>query len=111
MIIKIIIITAPPEVVVTPTKLPIIGSGAKNNIALECKASGDQPLSVTWFKDGQPVTSDGHVFVLSGNVLLVNGPLTAADLGTYMCTANNPLGSAQASASGKHFYFCFCFSY
>merc|ERR1712150_13657 len=50
----------------------------------------------TWYKDGAPVASNGHTFVLPGNVLLVN-QATVADHGVYTCTASNPVGTASAS--------------
>ena len=39
---------------VTPTKINVVPGST--NIAIECKASGDAPLTVSWSKDGQPIT-------------------------------------------------------
>ena len=45
--------------------------------------------------------SNGHVFILPGNVLLVN-QATGADFGSYTCTASNAEGSAHASTYGRY---------
>ena len=39
---------------VTPTKINVVPGST--NIVIECKASGDAPLTVSWSKDGQPIT-------------------------------------------------------
>jgi len=41
----------PPEVDVTPTSYAI--EEGKTALALTCNADGDEPLNVTWSKDGQ----------------------------------------------------------
>ncbi|KAK3608932.1 hypothetical protein CHS0354_023105 [Potamilus streckersoni] len=88
---------APPEVTVVPEKIQLTPS--TTNIVIECKASGDDPLNVKWTKDGVEITSDGHHFILPGNVLLVNNPEVNIDVGVYMCTASNQLGSAVATST------------
>ena len=43
------------------------------------------------------------MFILPGNVLLVN-QATTADFGSYKCTASNPYGTAQSTSYGKLLY-------
>ncbi|KAL3885578.1 hypothetical protein ACJMK2_025629, partial [Sinanodonta woodiana] len=90
-------VKSPPEVTVVPEKIQLTPSTA--NLVIECKVVGDDPLNVKWTKDGAEITSDGHRFILPGNVLLVNNPKVAVDVGDYMCTASNPLGAAVATST------------
>ncbi|XP_053386908.1 titin-like [Mercenaria mercenaria] len=88
-------VKVPAEVTVIPDKIAVVPGAT--NIALECKAAGDPPLTVEWFKDGNKLTGNGHIFILPGNVLLVN-QATAADLGEYTCKASNSLGTDSATS-------------
>ena len=48
--------------------------------------------------------SNGHVFILPGNVLLVN-QATTADYGAYTCTASNAHGTTHATSYGNQAVF------
>ncbi|XP_029988074.1 hemicentin-1 [Sphaeramia orbicularis] len=64
---------------------------------LECHVDGNPAPKITWFKDNQPVSSDGpHRILSSGRTLQV---LTAqvSDTGRYVCVADNVAGSAEKS--------------
>lgn len=73
-----------------------LGSSA----VLECKVYGSPPILVSWFHDGQEITSgDKYQATLTDNTcsLKVNG-LQESDMGTYSCTATNVAGSDECSA-------------
>ncbi|XP_042370765.1 hemicentin-1 [Plectropomus leopardus] len=62
---------------------------------LECHTDGNPAPKITWFKDGQPVSSEGpHRILYNGRTLQV---LTAqvSDTGRYVCVAVNVAGSAE----------------
>ncbi|XP_075872115.1 hemicentin-1 isoform X2 [Nelusetta ayraudi] len=62
---------------------------------LECHVDGNPAPKITWFKDGQPLGSDGlHRILSNGRALQV---LTAqvSDTGRYVCVADNVAGSAE----------------
>ncbi|XP_051232997.1 hemicentin-1 isoform X2 [Dicentrarchus labrax] len=64
---------------------------------LECHVDGNPTPKITWFKDSQPVSSDGpHRILSNGRTLQV---LTAqvSDTGRYVCVADNVAGSAEKS--------------
>uniref|UniRef100_A0A493TUK4 Ig-like domain-containing protein n=1 Tax=Anas platyrhynchos platyrhynchos TaxID=8840 RepID=A0A493TUK4_ANAPP len=73
-----------------------LGSSA----VLECKVYGSPPILVSWFHDGQEITSgDKYQATLTDNTcsLKVN-LLQESDMGTYLCTATNVAGSDECSA-------------
>ncbi|KAI3368574.1 hypothetical protein L3Q82_025583, partial [Scortum barcoo] len=64
---------------------------------LECHVDGNPAPKITWFKDSQPLSSDGpHKILSNGRTLQV---LTAqvSDTGRYVCVADNVAGSAEKS--------------
>ncbi|XP_067846589.1 hemicentin-1 isoform X2 [Heptranchias perlo] len=87
------------EVYVPPT---IFGSSdmvtvvVNNPVRLECEARGIPVPSLTWLKDGSPVSSfsDG-VQVLSGGRVLAITSAQISDTGKYTCVAVNAAGEQQ----------------
>uniref|UniRef100_A0A8C2SL26 Hemicentin-1 n=1 Tax=Capra hircus TaxID=9925 RepID=A0A8C2SL26_CAPHI len=62
-----------------------------NLVRLECEARGIPAPSLTWLKDGSPVTS----FVLSGGRILALTSAQISDTGRYTCVAINAAGEKQ----------------
>lgn len=63
--------------------------------------SGSLPISVSWYLNGNKVTSsDKHeiTFTDSTCVLVVNS-LVSADVGNYTCEASNVAGTDECNAS------------
>ncbi|KAM7388095.1 hypothetical protein PAMP_024296 [Pampus punctatissimus] len=70
---------------------------ANKTTQLECHVDGNPAPKITWFKDNQPISSDGpHKILSNGRTLQV---LTAqvSDTGRYVCVADNVAGSAEKS--------------
>ncbi|KAL6046704.1 hypothetical protein STEG23_004404 [Scotinomys teguina] len=68
-----------------------------NNLArLECEARGIPTPSLTWLKDGSPVSSFANgVQVLSGGRILALTSAQMSDTGRYTCVAVNAAGEKQ----------------
>lgn len=67
---------------------------------LECKVIGSPPISVSWFHDGQEISSgEKYQATLTDNTcsLRVNA-LQESDIGNYACTATNVAGSDECDA-------------
>lgn len=76
-------------------------SQTTTNFAIDCKASGEPPLTVQWYHDGVPVSRDPTHVILPDNTLLVLSISRPADYGRYMCVASNIYGSDNATVLGK----------
>ena len=73
------------------------------NITLSCTSSGSPPDTFTWRKDGDPtvlqstgiITVDSISAVFSTDYIISN--FNISDVGTYICTVTNPIGSDNYS--------------
>ncbi|XFG08582.1 hypothetical protein AB1E19_012206 [Capra hircus] len=65
-------------------------------IALQCIANGIPNPSITWLKDGQPVsTAQGNLKIQSSGRLLQIAKALMEDAGRYTCVATNAAGETQ----------------
>ena len=84
---------------------------------LTCVSTGSPATTVSWMKDGQPLTIDGSIYHLTqtvtdrssstySNVLTVSETAPSGVAGTYNCTVTNELGSdsSEVVADGKDIY-------
>ncbi|XP_074490966.1 hemicentin-1 isoform X1 [Sebastes fasciatus] len=84
---------------------PVISSETKNYVApvdssvtLHCQADGSPPPSVTWHKDGQPLSESVRQRVLSSGSLQI-AFIQPSDTGRYTCTAANAAGTVSHEMS------------
>ncbi|NWI93347.1 HMCN1 protein, partial [Pitta sordida] len=71
----------------------------KNPISLVCEASGIPLPTITWLKNGWPVTLNDSLRILSGGRTLRVPHAGTADAGQYTCVVSNPAGQVS-----KDFY-------
>ncbi|OXB72513.1 UNVERIFIED_CONTAM: hypothetical protein H355_016382 [Colinus virginianus] len=70
-----------------------------NPIHLECRAFGNPLPAITWYKDGQPLTTAASAtFLNKGHVLEIEGA-QISDTGIYKCVVVNTAGTAELSYS------------
>ncbi|XP_058494160.1 hemicentin-1 isoform X1 [Solea solea] len=62
---------------------------------LECHVDGNPAPKITWFKDNQPISSNGPHRILSNGRILQVSTAQVSDTGRYVCVANNVAGSAD----------------
>ncbi|KAM4896067.1 hemicentin-1 [Sylvia borin] len=72
-----------------------ISTVEKNPISLVCEASGIPLPTITWLKNGLPITLNSSVRILSGGRTLRLSPAGAADEGRYTCVVTNAAGEAR----------------
>ncbi|XP_051803642.1 hemicentin-1 [Acanthochromis polyacanthus] len=88
----------PPTIRGTDSDLPDEVTVLVNKTTqLDCHVDGNPAPKITWFKDSQPIISNGpHRILSNGRTLQV---LTAqvSDTGRYVCVADNVAGSAEKS--------------
>ena len=70
-------------------------------LALHCAVTGTPLVTVTWFKDSQPLISSSNLNILNDNgVSRVGiGAVSQEDGGEYVCRATNEAGSSSANWS------------
>ena len=72
-----------------------------NNVAMDCKVSGSQPMTISWFKDDKEIKSGQKYqpeFKDSSAVLKVI-QLEKDDAGVYKCLATNAAGFKDSSGT------------
>lgn len=67
-----------------------------DTVSFRCSAAGDGDISVYWEKQGGN-TNQNKWRTLSNNTLQIED-VDSADVGTYVCKAENAVGSAEAVA-------------
>ncbi|XP_034438633.1 hemicentin-1 isoform X1 [Hippoglossus hippoglossus] len=69
-----------------------------SSVMLQCQADGSPPPSVTWHKDGQPLSQSVRRRVLSSGSLQI-AFIQPSDTGRYTCTAANAAGTVSLEMS------------
>ncbi|MEE6496324.1 hypothetical protein FKM82_002300 [Ascaphus truei] len=68
---------------------------ANNPVKLECKAAGNPPPDITWYKDNHPVTSTAEESLLNrGQIVQINSA-QIFHTGVYKCVAVSVAGAAE----------------
>ncbi|XP_034866567.1 hemicentin-1 isoform X2 [Mirounga leonina] len=63
-----------------------------NPISLYCETNAAPPPTLTWYKDGHPLTSSDRVLILPGGRVLQIPRVKVEDAGRYTCVAVNEAG-------------------
>ncbi|XP_052503745.1 LOW QUALITY PROTEIN: hemicentin-2 [Budorcas taxicolor] len=63
-----------------------------STLTLECECWAMPPPTISWYKDGQPVTPNERVHILGEGRLLQIQPTQVSDSGRYLCVATNVAG-------------------
>lgn len=69
----------------------------REDVALQCQASGEPAPTVEWLRAGQPLRASQRLRTLPDGSLWLQR-VEAGDAGTYECVAHNLLGSTTAQA-------------
>lgn len=69
----------------------------REDVALQCQASGEPAPTVEWLRAGQPLRASQRLRTLPDGSLWLQR-VEAGDAGTYECVAHNLLGSTTARA-------------
>jgi len=88
-----VLVKVPPEVQMVPEQTPL-----QTNVFFDCLTNGDQPLTVTWQKDGHPLDMTSGRYIpmpAADHQRLLVTMATDADVGTYTCMATNQHGVAS----------------
>ena len=72
---------------------------AGSSLNLTCEATGLPRPAISWYKDGQPVTSRGSITRVNGISLLPLKNVQPHDQGEYWCEAENAEGWSRTSTT------------
>lgn len=82
-------------------------------LMLDCQVQGDEPIMITWRKNGVPLPTSPRVRVLANGTLFIQSfqkrrEGSDADMGEYDCAAQNRYGML-VSRKAKVLLACKCF--
>lgn len=68
---------------------------------MECKVSGSQPMTISWFKDGKEITTGlkYQTELKESTALLKISQLETTDAGVFTCHATNAAGHSETSGT------------
>uniref|UniRef100_A0A3B4A2X5 Ig-like domain-containing protein n=1 Tax=Periophthalmus magnuspinnatus TaxID=409849 RepID=A0A3B4A2X5_9GOBI len=87
------------SVYVLPTLKPrpggeIVTLQVGSSVTLQCEARGVPPPTLTWFKDGQPLSLHRNLLLDGQETRLQLPDVAPGDAGLYSCVASNQAGSS-----------------
>lgn len=93
-----------PDRIMPPTfikSLKRVDGNIGNDVTMDCKVSGSQPMTITWFKDDQEIKtgSKRQPELKDSSATLHIAGLEKVDSGVYKCRATNAAGSKETSGS------------
>ncbi|XP_055948498.1 hemicentin-1-like isoform X2 [Argiope bruennichi] len=65
------------------------------SVRIDCEASGTPPPTVTWLKNGLPLTDEDHVQFINNNYALLFIYTSENEAGVYTCIAVNNAGAVE----------------
>ena len=68
-------------------------------VTLSCNATGNPEPSISWTKDGSPISSNSRISLSADNKQLTVTNVSRTDSGKYLCVANNKIGNVTWSAA------------
>ncbi|XP_034747444.1 carcinoembryonic antigen-related cell adhesion molecule 2 [Etheostoma cragini] len=72
-------------------------AGGNSTANLSCQATSGTVKTITWHKDGQPLSAGGRLVFFANMSSLMISPLQKEDNGEYRCRLANPIHSVEAS--------------
>ncbi len=85
----------PPAISVPPSNTTVISG---SNALLSVTATGSQPLSYQWLKNGTNLYNGGRISGATNNVLTIASAIPS-DAGNYKVAVTNPVGSVTSSVA------------
>ena len=104
--------TDQPEIITHPKNVTI---EERLLVTLFCNATGNPPPTISWTKDGSPLTKTQGIIFTGDNETLSIANITRSESGNYRCVTRNSLGNDTSNAAKVDVlckcsinYFLFC---
>ena len=88
--------TDQPEITANPQNTTRIEG---DNVTLSCNVDGNPVPTISWTRDGSPVSTSGRISISDDKKQLTITNVKRTDSGEYRCVANNSLGNATSNAA------------
>uniref|UniRef100_A0A1Q3FR61 Putative axon guidance receptor dscam n=1 Tax=Culex tarsalis TaxID=7177 RepID=A0A1Q3FR61_CULTA len=82
-----------PQFKIEPPEDAAIAVSKQQNVTLQCIATGYPKPNITWSFEGNPVNASSNV--IDGETVLTITNISTLNQGSYVCNAENALGSVQ----------------
>ena len=102
---RLFIITDKAEITTHPQNVTTTEGG---NVTLSCNAIGNPVPTLSWTKDGSPISSNSSVSLSADNKRLTITNVKRNDSGEYRCVTTNSVGN-EISNAAKLDVQCKCF--
>ena len=89
-------LTDQPEIAAHPQNTTRIEG---DTVTLSCNATGNPLPTISWTRNGSPVTASGRISFSDDKKQLTITNVNRTDSGEYRCVASNELGSDTSNAS------------
>ncbi|XP_055601932.1 peroxidasin isoform X2 [Uranotaenia lowii] len=88
-------INAAPRFTLAPESVSV---KAGDHVRLECEADGNPLPHLWWKRNGQPLAETNRIYLSDDDVELTIEHAKESDAGSYVCVAENELGTVEAAA-------------
>ncbi|XP_060056373.1 hemicentin-2 isoform X2 [Erinaceus europaeus] len=92
---KLLVLTAPVILGDTEELVEEVTVNASSTVSLQCPAVGNPVPTISWLQNGLPFPESPRLQVLEDGQVLQVSTAEAADTASYMCVAENSVGSAE----------------
>ncbi|XP_075415669.1 hemicentin-2 [Tenrec ecaudatus] len=92
---ELLVLTPPVILGDTEELVEEVTVNASSSVSLQCPALGNPTPTISWFRNGLPLSPSSRLQVLEDGQVLQVSTAEAPDATSYMCVAENQAGSAE----------------
>nr|DBA21577.1 TPA: hypothetical protein GDO54_018188 [Pyxicephalus adspersus] len=90
-----LLVQVPPEITSSQAETRNVSVALHGSFTLLCESTGIPPPTITWYRNGNLLVSQGNIHIQSGGRVLRVVHADIEDGGVYACLVTNPAGDAR----------------